>query len=107
MALGRVPRVTKTYLRTVERLGLRPKTKSALAVGAVVRDLARASELPIAGDIEAPLRAAESALIEEVDGRRLLTAFVRRVKGQRLWVWYRPRGNEVDLIVLTNVPPNE
>ena len=37
MALGRVPRVTKTYLRTVERLGLRPKTKSALAVGGRAR----------------------------------------------------------------------
>jgi hypothetical protein len=62
----------------------------------------------MAGDVEAPLRPRDAAQVEEDEGRRLLTAFVRRVKGRRLWVWYRPRGDgEVELVVLTSAPPTE
>lgn len=61
----------------------------------------------MAGDVEAPLRRMDAALVEKEDGRRLLTAFVRRVKGRKLWVWYRPKADEIELVVLTTVPPTE
>jgi hypothetical protein len=76
-------------------------------VAAVVSELTQARELPMAGDVEAPLRRMDAALVEKEDGRRLLTAFVRRVKGRKLWVWYRPKADEIELVVLTTVPPTE
>jgi len=74
-------------------------------VGATVRALASASDLPMPGDIEAHLPTETADLVERAEGRRMLTAFVRHVKGRRLWVWYRARGEHLDLVAVTNVPP--
>jgi hypothetical protein len=35
--------------------------------------------------------------------RRL--AYVRRVTGRNLWIWYWPSDDEVRLVALTDVPP--
>jgi hypothetical protein len=87
---------------------MRPGTSATLAVIGGGSRAHAGPELPMAGDIEAPLRPRDAALVEAEAGRRLLTAFVRRVKGRRLWVWYRPRGDdEMELVVLTSVPPTE
>jgi hypothetical protein len=78
----------------------------ARAVAAIVRQIAGASELAIAGDLEGPLPVRTALRVEQLEGRRLLTAFARRVEGYRLWVWYRPRGaDRVDLVALTSAPP--
>jgi hypothetical protein len=106
MALGRIPRLTKAYLSTVDRLGVRASSPKSQAVSAVVQALAAAEELPLPDDEERPLRQKDAVLVEKLEGRRLLTAFVRRVRGHRLWLWYRPKGTlELELVVLTNVPP--
>lgn len=75
-------------------------------MAAVVRDIAVATDLPLLGDLEGPLPAKVALRVEQLEGRRLLTAFARRVPGHRLWVWYRPRGaGFVDLVALTSAPP--
>jgi hypothetical protein len=35
----------------------------------------------------------------------MLTAFAHRVPGRALWVWYRLRAQELELVLLTTVPP--
>jgi hypothetical protein len=90
---------------TLAWLGIRPGTPRARAVANTVRELAAASELPLPGDLEAPLGRKEADLVETLRGRRLLTALVRRVKGRRLWVWYLPRGRHVALVAVTSSPP--
>jgi hypothetical protein len=97
--------VTAAYRQCLDDLGISPGSPQARAVGAVVRELATAHELPMSGDVEAILPAKTAALVEQAEGRRLLTAFVRHVKGRRLWVWYRPRDARVDLVALTGVSP--
>jgi hypothetical protein len=104
--VGRVPRLTIPYVESLDGLGVAPGSARARAVAATVRQIAMASELPIAGDAEGPLPAQTALRVEQVEGRRLLTAFARRVAGHRLWVWYRPRGAErFDLVALTSTPP--
>jgi hypothetical protein len=57
------------------------------------------------------LREADVAFVERFERRRLLSAFVRRVPGQRLYVWYRPvrvRGQEsVEFVLVTSAPGSE
>jgi hypothetical protein len=62
--------------------------------------------LPMAGDVERRLRARTALRVEQVEGRRLLTAFARAA-WHRLWVWCRPRGGDrFDLVALTSTPPS-
>jgi hypothetical protein len=70
-----------------------------------VRELAAASDLPLPDDVEGSLPRKEAELIERVEGERLLTAFVRRVKARRLWVWYVLKAHHVVLVLVTKVPP--
>jgi hypothetical protein len=104
--VGRIPRLTISYVESLDELGVAPGSARARAVAATVQH-ATASDLPIAGDAEGPLPARAALRVEQVEGRRLLTAFARRVAGHRLWVWYRPRGAErFDLVALTSTPPS-
>jgi hypothetical protein len=104
--VGRVPRITAAYVESLDSLGVPPGSVRAQAVAAVVREIAVATDLPILGDVEGPLPAKVALRVEQVENRRLLTAFARRVPGHRLWVWYRPRvAGFVDLVALTNAPP--
>jgi len=105
--VGRVPRLTIPYVESLDDLGVTPRSARARAVAATVRQIATASDLPIWGDVEGPLPARAALRVEQVEGRRLLTAFARRVAGHRLWVWYRPRDAErFDLVALTSTPPS-
>ena len=105
--MGRVPRLTIPYVESLDGLGVVPGSARARAVAATVRQIAMASDLPIAGDKEGPLPARTALRVEQIEGRRLLTAFARRVAGHRLWVWYRPRGGDrFDLVALTSTPPS-
>jgi hypothetical protein len=90
-----VPRVavlTPRYLSRAHALGLASGSPRSRAVGAVVRALAEADDLPGPGDTR--------ALVPPTG-----EAFVRRVSGRNLWVWYRPRGDELVLVTLTADPP--
>lgn len=89
--MARRTRVTTWYARQVGRL-ISPGTERAQAVARSVRALAAAEELPGASDFEAMLRPV---------GR----AWVRRVKGRNLWLWYRFDDAEVMLIAVTTEPP--
>jgi hypothetical protein len=57
-----------------------------------VRALAAANELPGPADYEAV-------------AQRVGRAWVRRVGGRNLWLWYRFTGDEVVLITVTTDPP--
>ncbi|MGO9838141.1 MAG: hypothetical protein ACLP1X_28500 [Polyangiaceae bacterium] len=74
-------------------------------MAATVRELAWASALPLPDDVEAPRPLEEAELVERQEGRRLITAFVRRVRGHRLWVWYLPRTPHLVLVLVTSLPP--
>ncbi len=105
--MGRVPRLTIPYVESLDDLAVVAGSARARAVAATVRQIATASELPMPGDVEEPLPARTALRVEQVEGRRLLTAFARRVALHRLWVWYRPRGRDrFDLVALTSTPPS-
>ncbi len=61
------------------------------AVGAVMRGLGSGADLPSPADTLAEFR----------PGR----AFVRRVPGQNLWVWYRFDADTVTVVSVTDQPP--
>jgi hypothetical protein len=102
--LGRVLLLTKPYLHSRSSLGIAAGTDASRAVSATLRQLLAASG-PLPGDVEAYLTPVASALVQRLEGRTMLTAFVRRVPGRALWVWYRPRVQELELVLLTTVPP--
>jgi hypothetical protein len=105
--VGRVPRLTIPHVESLYGLGVVPGSARARAVAATVRQIATASELSIAGDAEGPLPARTAMRAEQVEVRRLLAAFARRVAGHRPWVWYRPRGGDrFDLVALTGASPS-
>ena len=89
--MARRVRVTTWYAREAGR-SLRPGSPRALAVARTVRTLADAAELPGPSDFEATVRPI---------GR----AWVRRVAGRNLWLWYRVRGDEIILLTVTTDPP--
>ena len=67
-------------------------SERSLAVGRTVSALTSADELPGPADFEAR---------EKPVGR----AWVRRVAGRNLWLWYRFNDEEVSLLTLTTEPP--
>ena len=44
-------------------------------------------------------------VVEGLVGRRVVSAYVRRAKGRRLWLWYLPHGEVIELLLVTNSPP--
>ncbi|MGO8997120.1 MAG: hypothetical protein ACLQVI_27710 [Polyangiaceae bacterium] len=89
--MARRIRVSTWYARVVGPL-LKRGTPRADAIGRATRALAGADELPGASDYEARTHPV---------GR----AWVRRVGGRNLWLWYRFNDDEVTLITVTVEPP--
>jgi hypothetical protein len=89
--VARRTRVTTWYARHFSRL-VKSGSERSLAVARTVGSLTRAEKLPGPSDFEA---------IEKPIGR----AWVRRVGGRNIWLWYRFNDAEVMLLTLTTEPP--
>lgn len=87
---ARILRVSTTFRRSVEKLGVPAGSPAYRAVSATMRALASAA-LPGAGDFE----------IRFSPGR----AFVRRVVGQNLWILYRFDDDQVFIMTARGQPP--
>jgi len=109
----RLPRPTQAFNRSLQRLGLdRGKSAARLGVVAVMHNLLSDERpLPLDSDQEMLLREADIAFVERYEQRRLLSAYVRRVPGHRLYVWYRPlriHGQDgVEFVLVTSGPGRE
>lgn len=94
--LRRIVVLTPRYLSRVRAIGIESRTARSRALGAVVRALSEEDDLP--GVFDAV------ALMPPTAG-----AFVRRVPGFNLWVWYTLResgdGQELVIATLTEEPP--
>ena len=90
--MSRLVRLTPGYARSAQRLGVRPGTEIGLKVARVIRALAGARALPEPGDIEGLIPPS-------------LPAFVRRVDGAALWLWYTASPDTLTLRALTGAPP--
>ena len=99
--MGRIPKLTPAF---VQSFGRSPARREVLAT---VRRLARASALPLAGDRETYLSKSEMAFIEGLEGRRVVSAYARRIKGHRLWLYYRlPTERVVELLLVSMAQPS-
>jgi hypothetical protein len=88
----RVVRLTRRYLRNAERLDVVVGSERGRAVAQTIAALADAVALPGPGDSRVVVPPTHSA-------------FVRRVRGRNLWVWYRATDAEVAILALTPDPP--
>jgi hypothetical protein len=79
-------------MRAYLRLRIRG-TATAKNVGKTIDAIARASEIPGPGDIDAIIPPTQHA-------------YVRRVPGCALWIWYQASDTDLWLLSLTNVPPS-
>ncbi len=68
------------------------------ALGQAIAALSHTESLPEPGDATTLLDP------EHAHGVAALV-YVRRVRGQNLWIWYRDAGTVVELVALTNHPP--
>lgn len=89
--MARRTRVTTWYARQFGRV-IKTGSERSLAVARTVRALEAAEELPSLSDFEATLKPV---------GR----AWVRRVGGRNIWLWFRFNQDEVMLVALTTEPP--
>jgi hypothetical protein len=89
--VARRTRVTTWYARQFGHV-IKTGSERSLAVARTVRSLTSAEILPGASDFEASRKPV---------GR----AWVRRVGGRNLWLWYRFDEDEVMLVALTTEPP--
>jgi hypothetical protein len=90
--VSRLLRLTTPYLRAADRLGVLHGTARGRAVARVLAELRTDETLPRPDDAQAmrpPVR----------------TAFVRRVPGRNLWLWYTLHGDVVFAVALTADPP--
>ena len=98
----RAARLLTSFRRDLTDLRIAPASPRMHALGRVVRELMAALDLPLAGDLESPLPERQDAIVEEAEGRHLVSAYARRVKGHGLLLWYRPRGpSRVDIVAVT------
>ena len=74
--MTRLVRFGARYRRAADRLGILPGSVRGRAVGQTIAALANAETLPGPGDTRALMPPTGEA-------------FVRRVPGRNLWVWYR------------------
>jgi hypothetical protein len=85
-------RLTERYTRAVARLGVGGGTVRGAALGRTLRALLSADELPSPVDTTAAVPPTGSA-------------YVRRVAGHNVWLWYLVRGEELVLLTVTSEPP--
>jgi hypothetical protein len=87
---ARILRVSTTFRRSVDRLGIAAGSPVYRAVSATMRALA-SSGLPGVGDFETAFAPAK--------------AFVRRVTGQNVWLLYRFDDDHVFVMTARSQPP--
>ena len=90
--MTRVVRITPRYRRNADRLSVVTGSSRGLAVGLTIAALADEDTLPGPHDVRAAVPPTGSA-------------YVRRVLGRNLWIWYTFSGAEVALVALTGDPP--
>lgn len=88
---GRIPRLSPGFRRAMVRLNIASSTTRRRAVAATVRALAADDLLP----------ASQDTVVEFRPGR----AYVRRVPGHNLWVWYRFDSTTVSIVSVSDQPP--
>ena len=89
--MARRVRVTTWYARSASKI-LREGTSRPQAVGRTIRALSGAEDLPGVSDYEAT-------------GKRVGRAWVRRVGGRNLWLWFRFTEEELVLLTVSTEPP--
>jgi hypothetical protein len=89
--MARRVRLSTWYVRTASKT-LRRGSSRGQAVGRTIDGLSKADELPGPTDYEAT---------QKPIGK----AWVRRVGGRNLWVWYRFSDEEVILAAVSTEPP--
>ncbi len=90
--MARVVRLSPLFLGRLKGLGVRRGSPAAAAVGATIAALAESKRLPGLLDT--------SALVPPTT-----SAFVRRVAGRNLWLWYRVTATELAMVTVTSSPP--
>ena len=90
--MTRVIQLGDRFRTAAERLGIVPGSERARAVARVIAVLGEADDLPSPGDAR--------ALIPPTS-----EAFVRRVPGRNLWIWYRVSGDVSYLVHVSSEPP--
>lgn len=89
--MARVARLTPRFMQRL-RVSVPRGSDAAAAVGATIAALTEAAELPGVLDVRAAIPPTSSA-------------YVRRVAGRNLWLWYRVDDEGVWLLNITAAPP--
>ena len=90
--MARLVRLTPLFLARRKALGIRSASPESAAVGATIASLAEAAHLPGALDTLAAIPPTSRA-------------FVRRVSGRNLWIYYRATAHELVCVTMTRSPP--
>ena len=94
----RLVKLTSSFLAQRAACGVIRPSRATTALGRAIAALSRAELLPEPGDA--------TTLLDPDDARGVAAlVYVRRVRGQNLWIWYRDPGTAVELVALTNQPP--
>ena len=90
--MTRVVHFGARYRRAADRLGVVPGSARGLAIGQTIAALAASDILPDPGDTRAVIPPTREA-------------FVRRVRGRNLWIWYHVDGHTLYLAHVSSDPP--
>ena len=90
--VSRRRRLTDRYARATQRLGLKPGAVRGAAPARSIRALLASDDVPSALETQAAISPTT-------------TAFVRRIAGHNVWLWYRTTDAEIILLSLTSEPP--
>ncbi len=90
--MAHVVGLSPLFRRRLEAVGVRPGSPVQRAVAATIATLAEAERLPGLLDT--------LALVPPTG-----EAFVRRVAGRNLWLWYRVDEQQVTMVTVTKTPP--
>lgn len=90
--LGRVLGIGLRYRESLERAGVVAGSPEARRLGATIRAICEAGELPGPQDQDVPIPP-------------IAKAYVRRVPGMNLWLYYDLRGEEVVILWVRQAPP--
>lgn len=88
----RLVRVSPRYLRQAIRVGAPPGSVASGDAARTMRQLATADTLPLPGDVRAAMPPTG-------------VAYVRRVLGRNLWLWYAFSDTTLSVLTLASTPP--